>query len=215
MRLRGDLHRAVSRARRRLRPTEIEQRVAQLGLAPGDLAIDCGANVGNVTLALARRGAEVHAFEPDPDAFAVLRGRVKGVAGVHLHRQAVSDRPGKQRLYRHVDAATDPVRWSVGSSLLPFKGNVDAAAFVEVETVDLAAFVLALHRFVEVIKLDVEGVECGIVHRLLDSGAIERVGTVLVEVHERHIPQTRPEVQGLRERLARDGLEERVRLDWT
>jgi 16S rRNA A1518/A1519 N6-dimethyltransferase RsmA/KsgA/DIM1 with predicted DNA glycosylase/AP lyase activity len=103
---RGDLRRALSRARRSLRPTEIEQRVAQLGLAPGALAIDCGANVGNVTLALVRRGAEVHAFDPDPDAFEVLRSRVNGVPRMHLHRQAVTDRPGKQRLDGHVDAWT-------------------------------------------------------------------------------------------------------------
>src|ERR1041385_8565336 len=39
--------------------------VARLG--PGDIAIDLGAHVGTITERLARTGATVHAFEPDPD----------------------------------------------------------------------------------------------------------------------------------------------------
>src|SRR3546814_4183293 len=42
-------------------------------LRPGDIAIDCGANVGRFTRPIAEGGATVHAFEPNPDAFAELR----------------------------------------------------------------------------------------------------------------------------------------------
>ena len=66
---------------------------------------------------------------------------------------------------------------------------MNSSTFVEVEAIDLAAFVLRLDSPVEVVKIDVEGVECAIVHRLIDSGAIERVGTLLVELHDRHIPE--------------------------
>src|SRR3546814_19939216 len=41
-------------------------------LRPGDIAIDCGANVGRFTRPIAEGGATVHAFEPNPDAFAEL-----------------------------------------------------------------------------------------------------------------------------------------------
>src|SRR5690348_12928173 len=50
--------------------------VARLG--PGDIAIDLGAHVGTITERLARTGATVHAFEPDPDAFAILSAQMAG-----------------------------------------------------------------------------------------------------------------------------------------
>ena len=112
--------------RRRLRPSALERRIAAFGLARGDVAIDCGANIGNVTSQLARGGATVHAFEPNPDAYAVLERRFERTETVHLHPQAVLDRAGVARLYFHVDAVHDPVGASIGSSMLAFKGNVDA-----------------------------------------------------------------------------------------
>jgi FkbM family methyltransferase len=200
--------------RRRLRPSALERRVAAFGLARGDLAIDCGANIGNVTSQLARGGATVHAFEPNPDAYAVLERRFARTETVHLHPQAVLDRVGVARLYFHVDAVHDPVGASIGSSVLEFKGNVDAGRFVDVETIDLAEFVLALDEPVKVLKLDVEGVEGPIVDRLLDTGAIDRVATTVIELHDRHIPELRADYDRLRARLEREGLSERVLTDW-
>lgn len=208
------LGRTAATVRRRVRPSIAERRIAELGLRPVDVAIDCGANVGNVTAALLRTGACVHAFEPNPHAYAVLAERFQGEPNVELHPQAVLDRAGTARLHLHVDAVHDPVGASVGSSVLPFKGNVDVDTYVEVEAIDLAEFVLALDRQVKVLKLDVEGAECPVVHRLLDTGAIDRIGTVLVELHDRHIPELRDENDRLRERLAREGLADRVLTDW-
>ena len=204
----------AGRLRRSLRPSALERRVAALRVARGDVAIDCGANVGNVTAALARRGALVHAFEPNPDAFAVLAERFGDTSNVELHRQAVLDRPGRVRLYLHVDALDDPVRASVGSSVLPFKGNVDEERYVEVDAIDLSQFVLELPGPVKVVKIDVEGAESPIVNRLIDTGAIERTETVLVELHDRHIPELRRDYEALRERLGREGLTDRVLTDW-
>jgi FkbM family methyltransferase len=200
--------------RRRIRPTLLERRIAALELGAGDLAVDCGANVGTVTSELARTGAYVHAFEPNPDAYAVLEERFEHVDNVELHRDAVLDHVGSVRLYLHVDAVGDPVGSSLGSSLLVFKGHVDPNRFVEVQAIDLAEFVLGLERPVAVLKLDVEGVECPIVHRLIDTNAVERVGTVFVELHDRHIPELRGENDRLRRRLEREGLADRVLTNW-
>ena len=204
----------AGRLRRSLRPSALERRVAALRVARGDVAIDCGANVGNVTAALARRGALVHAFEPNPDAFAVLAERFGDTSNVELHRQAVLDRPGRVRLYMNLDALDDPVRASVGSSVLPIQGNVDEERYVEVDAIDLSQFVLELPGPVKVVKIDVEGAECPIVNRLIDTGAIERTETVLVELHDRHIPELRRDYEALRERLGREGLTDRVLTDW-
>ncbi len=170
--------------------------------------------MGDVTAVLARTGAEVHAFEPNPHAFAVLRERFGGTSNVRLHHEAALDRAARVRLFLHVDSGHDPVRASVGSSLLPFKGNVDPASYVDVDAVDLARFVLELERSVRILKLDVEGVECPIVHHLLDTGVIDRVETMFVELHDAHIPELREENARLRERLAQEGLTDRVLTDW-
>lgn len=79
---------------------------------PGDTALDLGAHVGYYTLLLARlvgpRG-QVVAFEPDPDNFALLRRNVElnGYGNVELVNAAVSDRPGRCRLFRSADNAGD------------------------------------------------------------------------------------------------------------
>jgi FkbM family methyltransferase len=38
----------------------------------GDIVVDCGANIGEFALACRRRGAVVHAFEPDPQEYQAL-----------------------------------------------------------------------------------------------------------------------------------------------
>jgi hypothetical protein len=53
-----------------------------------------------------------------------------------------------------------------------------------------------------------------IVDRLLDTGAIDRVATTVIELHDRHIPELRADYDRLRERLEREGLSERVLTDW-
>jgi FkbM family methyltransferase len=210
----GIHRRVVERARRSLRPTPAERRIASFDLKRGDLAIDCGANIGNVTAELARRGAFVYAFEPNPHAFAVLARRLGDSPNVELRRQAVLHRDDTVRLYFHVDAADDPIGSSTGSSVLPFKGNIDPTSYIEVEAIDLSKFVLSLEQPVRILKLDVEGAECPIVHRLIDTGAIERVDVALVEVHDRHISELRGEYEVLRTRLEREGLAGRVYTDW-
>src|SRR3546814_8424189 len=52
-------------------------------LRPGDIAIDCGANVGRFTRPIAEGGATVHAFEPNPDAFAELSRNLAGRSEEH------------------------------------------------------------------------------------------------------------------------------------
>lgn len=186
----------------------------ELRLGPDDLAIDCGANVGRVTARLAEGGARVYAFEPHPDAFRALRERFADNPRVVCIEKAVHDRAGTARLHFHRESAEDPLKWSTGSSLDAGKRNVDPENFATVETVDLAEFVLGLGRRVALLKIDVEGVEVEILNRLLDTGAVRLVDRVLVETHERKMPNLVEPVARLRRRLAEEGLADIVRLDW-
>lgn len=70
-----------------LRAERADRLVAEFGIEPGEVVVDVGAGAGALTLALARRGAEVLAVELDPAWAARLReaaaeqlnGRVKVV----------------------------------------------------------------------------------------------------------------------------------------
>jgi FkbM family methyltransferase len=190
------------------------RRLARIPLGPGTVAVDCGANVGDITAILAARGATVHAFEPNPHAFARLAGRFRGMPNVHCVQKGVGVAASRMKLFFHKEATDDPVFWSTGSSLLDFKSNVDTAAFAEVEIIDLAAFVLALDRPVSVMKMDIEGVECPVVNHLIDSGAIARIERLFVETHDHRIPELGPETEALRERVRREGRDGVIDLTW-
>ena len=74
-------------------------------VAPGMTVVEVGANVGYFTLLAAElvgpRG-RVHAFEPDPELFELLRDNVEVNAFDHrvtLHRRAVADFHGEARFH--------------------------------------------------------------------------------------------------------------------
>lgn len=69
-------------------------------LGPGDLAIDCGANRGKISRKLARTGAEVIAYEPDPVIFAHLSRVAEAFPTLRPHCAAVGLEAGTAVLYR-------------------------------------------------------------------------------------------------------------------
>lgn len=203
----------------RLRPGRAaEKRVVDIpafhSLGPGDIAIDCGANLGLITEILARGGAEVHAFEPNPDAFRVLTDRTRALPNVHRHQQAVLDHDDTMTLYLHVNYALNPERFSSRSSLIAEKRNVDDRAGVTVQVIDLVAFIEELGRPVKLLKVDIEGAEYALLNGLIDRGMIDRIEKVFVETHAHSIPSLQPVDKALRQRIAELGLGGKIDLNW-
>lgn len=181
-------------------------------MPPGSLVIDGGANVGRVSAAFLEHGFEVHAFEPDPFAFAILEQRFKDQPSVHLHAAALGPGPGVLTLYRTTAFAERPEKATISSSL--FARDIhDKAHAVDVPVVDLVSFVTSLGRPVALIKLDIEGAEVAILERILDEGLHRDVGAIYVETHERHSPEIAEGTKRLRKRIAADGVVN-VNLDW-
>jgi FkbM family methyltransferase len=132
---------------------------------------------------------------------------------VHCTKAAVSDHEGRAPLYLHRDAGTEPLRLSTASSLIAAKGNVSPDESVDVQLVDLDAFIRHLGRRVTLLKLDVEGVEIAILRKLLATDTIKLVDVALVEMHEGRIPELQRDAAELRAELARRGATN-IRLDW-
>lgn len=190
---------------------QFEQLVRKL--QPGDIVIDCGANVGKFTRRLADRGATVYAFEPDPYCFDVLTKSFAADANVTLFNKAVGVENGEIALYRAMDFDTNPERLSQSSSVFSSKTNVDCSKSIAVEQIDLVEFIAALPQPVSVLKIDIEGAEVPVIEKLLETGVIDRVGHMFVETHEKKIPELAERTAALRVRIAENSLAN-VNLDW-
>ncbi len=182
-------------------------------LQPGDVAIDCGANLGVYSIIMARTGATVHAFEPDPQTFERLRANVREYPNVICHQCAVGDRSGDVEFYRAADYNSDPEHFSLSSSVFADKVNISTAHAISVPQIDLIAFVEGTTANVKLTKIDVEGAEVPLIEAMIERGKLSLFGEIFVETHETKIP-------GLAERTARlrafsetpDG--QMLHLDW-
>ena len=137
-----------------------ERALAALG--PGDIAVDCGANVGDIAARIAATGATLHAFEPDRDAFAALSARIGGAANVTLHRAAVGVEAGEMPLYASARRVPGSTEHSVSSSLFAESHRVGDAPFDTVEVIDFPAFIDTLPAEPALVKIDIEGAEVAI-----------------------------------------------------
>lgn len=206
--------RATARRDRKARPEVdlFEEAAARLG--PGDVAIDCGANVGKFTVVMARTGARVYAFEPNPAAYAALAEATRAFENVTPVHAAVTAEPGAVKLYLHKWDEEDPVHWSTGSSIMKSKRNVREDRYTEVEGVQLSRFIrnLEVDR-VRLLKMDIEGAEVAVLNQLLDEGLHEAIDLAFVEVHDRQIRDLAAPTRALRKRLKELGADH-FNLDW-
>jgi len=182
-------------------------------LKPGDIAIDCGANVGEVTAKMAKKGAIVYAFEPNPFAFKVLSERFKNNENVILINKGVWDKKHMMPLYFHKNNESNPEKYSVSSSILEHKRNVDKDNFIDIELIDLHEFIMDLNTDIAILKLDVEGAEIKILNKLIDQNSITKVKQVLVETHEKQMPELFQPTKDLRVKIKEKGITH-INLNW-
>ena len=215
MSIRAWLHRRASERRnRRERPSLKAFREAAARLGPGDVALDCGANVGAFTVLMAESGARVYAFEPNPAAFEELVARTSVFPNVTALQGAVTAAPGPVKLFLHKWTDHDPVYWSTGSSVLAGKNNVRSDSFVTVATFQLPVFFaeFGISR-VHLLKMDIEGAEVEVLNQLLDLGLHTVIDRAFVEVHDRRVAELAEPTRLLRQRLRSLGAEQFC-LDW-
>ena len=188
-------------------------------LRPGDVVIDCGANVGDVTEVLSATGATVHCFEPDPYAFSLLERRFGTAPNVILHNKAAGIAAGHIGLMRSESFGEDPKKNTVMSTTLPGGRGIsaDAGAVIEVEMVDFPAFLeglIAEHGDIAMLKMDIEGAELDILEEMDARDLFAPIRVTLVETHERKFPDLRDRFRALKSRMAARFSPSKVNLDW-
>lgn len=113
------------------------------------MALDIGANIGNHALYFSKRFQQVHAFEPNPPTFELLRFNAQWTPNVKVHRLGLGDARG---VFELIENRTN----LGGSSILIGDKRNDNVVSIEIETLDDASIDTTDLCFV---KIDVEGFE--------------------------------------------------------
>ena len=141
--------------------------------------IDCGANIGLSSLWFDQNyghSAKILAFEPS-SAFKYLEQNVKGNNNITIVNKALSSEKGKMKFYEEKD--------KIGSLLSRFdsKGFDDMnKKFVEkiVIAVKLSDYI---KEHIDLLKIDVEGAEGDILIDIMNTGKINLIDNMIIEVH--------------------------------
>ncbi|ADU06393.1 methyltransferase FkbM family [Micromonospora sp. L5] len=139
--------------------------------------VDVGANIGLASLYFRRRypRASITAIEADPDVFALLdRNLRRNVVATHLttHHLAAHGRGGSVALYRR---AAKPGRLT--TSVEAHRGGPEA---VDVPARRLSELIPGP---IDLLKVDIEGGEHGVIAELAEAGALVQVRRIVLEMH--------------------------------
>ena len=176
------------------------------GAAPRIL--DCGAHIGLSVLYFKRRWprAQITAFEPSPDTFALLERNVgsNGLADVELVNAAITASGDATSFY----VPRDPLFWHWGDAATraPWY-DPEYYREITVRAVRLSAY---LAGPVDFLKLDIEGLETAVLREADAAGRLAMIRRAVIEYHgSTKTPEN--SLPWLRDVLARRGFATAVR----
>ncbi len=144
----------------------------------GDRAIDIGGNFGAYAYALARLGARVEVFEPNPVCLRALTAWARVQTGVAVHPFAISAAEGRAALA--IPVAADGNEHDAAGSIEPGFAGTARSEMVAMRTLDSFGFDDAA-----LIKIDVEGHEAAVIEGALATLAAS-APALLIEIEQRH-----------------------------
>ena len=184
------------------------------GLDRSNLVIDIGANVGLVSETVAKSGARVISFEPNPDAFQKLKSLAKRYSNIDVRSDAAGKKNQPIKLFWHKNFEETGEDLTQASSLLSSKPNVSNDKYVIVNEIDFAEFLKSLNEPIELLKMDIEGYEVELLNHLLDKNMIGKIAMFYVETHEQKFPELIVPTKKLKERIKAEGYQEKFFFEW-
>jgi len=185
------------------RYTRIDLETVFSKLPPNPVIVDLGANQ-NIFLpeSVFNGAAEVHAVEPDPAIFEVLRERVGGLKNVILYNVAIGATDGSVPFYRQKQFdPQDAGRYSIGASIFAGHQAVNHDATITVSQIGILTFLEKIGKHVDLMKVDIEGAEVPMLETLLSSPLAQNVSVILVETHEHVLPELVDRTHAIRKRV--------------
>jgi len=131
--------------------------------------IDVGANVGLWTIFMAKKGFEVHAFEPSPKPILLLRKKAKKYSNIHVYKYALGEKNYVTEFNLHTASGHD--------SLLKSEEDFIGQIKINVRTID--SFSL---QDIGLIKIDTEGYEVPVLLGAKQS-ILRNKPRLIIEIH--------------------------------
>ncbi len=161
-------------------------------LTPKDLCIECGAGIGTRAEQIAATGAELVAFEGDPNAFDALGEKLKGSENVTLHQGVAINEETTRPLFRkeNYDAADQTTLSNTTIQPTTDRGFVDAGE--NVATFNLMEILkdhLKSRDEIALLYINGRGSELEIAEEILRSEVIKKIRLIYVVIY----PHLRPE----------------------
>jgi len=195
-------------------------------LGPTSVAIDCGANVGDVAEPIARTGARLFCYEPDKEIAQDLRDRLLSYPNATVVEAAVGIAPGTARLYKSPLYDQNPRLYSERNTLrgeaLTRDGDgvwtkVDPHSAYTVEVVNLIEILeqlIARHGKIDLLKIDIEGAEVDILEAMERRKLFDPIDFTVVETHVRRFPEEQDRTENLIGRIESSFPLSKVNLHW-
>ena len=171
------------------------------------LILDLGANRGDFSKWALDQGASVIAFEPDKDAYLQLIKRLNKFENFFPLNSAVSNKTALSKFYFHKNKKIDRIGFSISSSLIEEKANIDNSFFNSVLCIDLEVLIKELP--IKLIKIDIEGAEALIWPAIKQNH--QNIEYLLLEIHKTINKDLTNEIELF---IKQNSLQNKWRTDW-
>ena len=152
-----------------------------LKLDKNSVVLDFGANIGDISQCiLDLYDCNICCYEPNNNAFKVLKRRFGNYENIILINKSVGDKNDETKLYYHKLNHENPLRFSTGSSLVQQKGNIDKKNYRITKIVSIRK-ILNQFDYINLIKIDIEGYEYNILPEIIKNK--NKIGKVICELH--------------------------------
>ncbi len=175
--------------------------VNRLLQTPVRQVIDAGANIGQTALYVKDFfvTAQIHSFEPSATTFEQLRRRTIGQTGIRCCQAALGEAIRPARLALHSDSELNCIAESKVSSS-------NSSKFEDIEMITLDSYCESNSiKFVDVLKMDVQGYELRLIEGARRMMAERRIGFVYSEVSFSQGQQEMQYFEPLNQRLQLEG----------